>query len=458
MALTGVRAGARVRGLVAGAGLALGAVALAGPGQAGEPGPPEEPTGPGDGVVVAAASPALVDRAVAAGISLPSTPSWDVSVVDVDLDGDEDFSMSLHMRNAGELRRNDGGTFTRAAAGVLMPRPSPEGGLVDRHACTWADFDRNGLPDAYCSAGRYASNRYKTAAIDNELFLQGPLASFRETAASAGVGEPCTRGRHVAALDVNGDGWQDLFLGAQNPRNDADDPCDDQPGAPANERSKVFVNRGASGGTWLGFRVGTEWGVGQANSGNRLALPWDFNRDGRVDLLTSSFADRTPYLYRNTGTSFVEVARSGTVRLPAFNGAALADLTGDGVLDLLLADGSGFGYRAGTATGVSSTTVRIGTVPQGTPWRLAAGDVDGDGDLDVYGLVASSTGSGNPADFVYVRTATGWDRHEVPAAGGDANDVAAVHVGARAQFVVLNGGNDESESAGPVQLIAWAGP
>ena len=111
-------------------------------------------------VAVEAASPRLVDRAAEAGINQPVTPSWDVTTVDYDNDGDTDFSMSLHWTNPGELRRNNGdGTFTRiagsgAAAGIIMPRPNELGGLVDRHACTWADFDRNGLPDAYCSAGR----------------------------------------------------------------------------------------------------------------------------------------------------------------------------------------------------------------------------------------------------------------------------------------------------------------
>ena len=187
-------------------------------------------------------------------------------------------------------------------------------------------------------------------------------------------------------------------------------------------------------------------------------MPWDYNHDDRVDLLTATFANRAGYLYRNTGTGFVEVARSGTVRLPLFNGASLADLTGDGLLDLVYADNSGFAYRAGTATGISATTVRIGTVPSGVGWGAAVGDVNGDGRPDVYGLVASANNSGNPADFVFVNTPGSWQRHEVPGAGGDANDVIPVVVAGRAQFVVLNGGNDEKATPGPVQLIAWATP
>lgn len=414
----------------------------------------------------AAASPNLVNRAAAAGIAWPSTPSWDVVAVDYDNDGDTDFSMSLHMKNAGELRRNNGdGTFTRVAATsspatTIMPRPTEQGGLVDRHGCAWADFDRNGLQDLYCAAGRYQSNRYKTEGINNELFLQGPVGTFREAATASGVAEPCTRGRHPAPLDVNGDGWLDLFLGAQKERSDAGDPCNREAGYPYNEQSKVFINRGAgSGGAWLGFRFGTEWNVSQDNAGNRVALPWDYNRDGRVDLLGATFPNKPSFLFRNTGTGFVEMARSGQVALPLFNGAALADLTGDGILDLVFADNAGFGYRAGSATGISTTTVRIGTVASnGDGWTVATGDINGDGRLDVYGQVAASGATGNPDDVVYVRQANGsWQAHVVPSAGGDANDVAAVTVDGRAQFLVLNGGNDEATTPGPVQLIAWIG-
>jgi hypothetical protein len=406
--------------------------------------------------VAALVSPRLTNRAAAAGINLPSTPSWDVQTVDYDNDGDQDFSVSLHMKNAGQLLSSNGvsGTFTRVAS-TVMPRPNPQGGLVDRHACAWADFDHNERQDMYCSAGRYASNRYKTEAINNELWMQGSDGTFSDVATARGVGEPCTRGRHVVALDLNNDGWQDLFVGAQKERSDRDDQCNREPTYPYIEQSKVYINRGAgAGGAWLGFRAAQEWNVSQANVGNRLALSWDYNHDGRVDLLSMTFASRAAYVYRNTGTGFVQVT-AASVGLPAFNAATLADLTGDGRLDFVFADNAGVGYRAGTATGVSTTTVRIGMVPTGIGWGVAVGDINGDGQLDVYGQVASSTATGNPADFVYVRQGASWQAHEVPAAAGDANDVGAVQVNGRAQFVVLNGGNDESESAGPVQLIAW---
>lgn len=384
--------------------------------------------------------------------------------MDYDNDGKMDFSISLHMKNAGQLRRNTGnGTFDRVAFSVdpartIMPRPNEHGGVVDRHACAWADFDRNGLPDAYCTAGRYASNRYKTEAINNELWRQTAVGTFTDTATASGVGEPCSRGRHPAALDVNNDGWPDLFVGVQLERPDGSDICNREPDYPYNERSKVFVNLGLnSAGAWRGFRYGTEWDVSQANAGVRLAIPWDYNRDGRVDLLAGTFPGKPAFLYRNTGAAFVEVARAGTVRLPLFNGATVADLTGDRIPDLVYADDSGFAYRAGTATGVSTTTVRLGAVPSGAIGRsVAVGDINGDGGMDIYGLVASATPSANPDDYVYVTTVTGGRQaHSVPPASGDANDVAALTVSGRAQFLVLNGGNDESENPGPVQLIAW---
>ena len=54
-------------------------------------------------VVAAAASPELVNRAVAAGINYPSTISWDVCVADWNNDGKQDMHISTHFGLSGAL-------------------------------------------------------------------------------------------------------------------------------------------------------------------------------------------------------------------------------------------------------------------------------------------------------------------------------------------------------------------
>ena len=423
---------------------------------------------------VSAASPNLVNRATEAGVSLGSTPSWDVCVSDFNGDGNTDFHASLHMKNPGALfRNNNDGTFTRTAVSMpdplnnISPRPTPgfaSNSFVDRHACAWADVDGNGLQDMYSAAGRWASNKYKDASIDNELWLQTSPGVFKDFATVSGVGEPCTRGRHVVFADYSLDGRPDLFLGAQLERSDSGDRCNTETGPngyPYNEQSKVFVNRGDdANGNWLGFRTAPEFNVSVASVGNRIALNWDENRDGRPDLLAQTFFNKVPLLYRHTGSGFQEVSKLATVKLPVMNGAKVGDITGDGIDDLVFADSSGFAYRRGTATGISLTTVRLGSnvASNADGWSVALGDANGDGKVDVYGLTnAATAGAANPDDILYVANATGtaFTPHVVPSATGDANDVETVTVNGLAQFVVVNGGNGEKETPGPVQLIAW---
>ncbi len=420
-------------------------------------------------ITAQSASPNVVDDAAAAGIILGTTPSWDVCLGDFNVDGVMDFHASLHMKNAGALYRNNGdGTFTRTAAApanpftIISPRPSPQGGLVDRHACAWADVDGNGLPDMYGSAGRYASNRVKGESINNELFLQTSPGVFTDVATSAGVGEPCSRGRHVLFEDFSRDGLPDLFVGAQKERRDAADPCNNATDYPYNEQSKVFINRGDdASGAWLGFRRAPEYNVSQDNIGVRLALSWDENRDGLPDLFTIPFGNKPAFLHRHTGSGLREVARAGVVRLPLMNGAKIGDLTGDGLPDLVFADNNGFGYRLGTPTGIGTGSTRLGSVSLSADgWSVALGDANGDGLMDVYGLVAGAAGSSNPDDVLFIKdpTGAGYTAHAVPPAGGDGNDVEAVRVGDRDLFVVVNGGNDEKTSPGQVQLIEWREP
>ena len=434
-----------------------------------------------------AASPELVDQAVAAGIiytgsPLASTPSWDATVVDYDNDGDDDFHMSLHMKNEGMLFRNNGGStasFTRVAyvpgnvAQTLTPRVNQTARYIDRHACAWGDPNQDGKPDIACTAGRYASNRVKDQYIDNELFLQGGVAlpkgtgtaagTFTDVSVSAGVNEPCSRGRFTTFLDANGDGWQDLFVGVQKERS-ISDSCNSAANYPTNERSKLFINRGAAAnGTWAGYRFDAAWNtIGgapnfQDNSGNRCAIPWDYNHDGRTDLLTCTFPDRQPFLYRNDGTRFTEVAQTAPLALARLNSVTVADINGDGLEDYLFSNNTGFFYRLGTATGLSSTTVRLGAaLPSGAMgWNMAVGDINGDGRMDVYGQAGSLSESGNPDDRVFVNTGgMTFATYIAPSAGGRADDVVAVRVGSRAGFVVLNG-KLENPVPGPVQFIMW---
>ena len=411
-----------------------------------------------------AASLNLVDRASVAGITLASTPSWDGCVGDVDSDGDTDINLSLHMKNAGELRvQNNDGTFPRLAYQVVSPRPTPgytSKSFVDRHACAMADWNGDDLTDIYNSAGRYASNRVKGEDINNELFLQTAPGVFQDFATQYGVGEPCQRGRHVLATDWNNDGLPDLFIGAQVERADSGDACNSMAGYPYIEQPHVYINLGdpENDGTWNGFRQAPEFNVSAKNTGVRMALEWDYNHDGNADLLSLTFPNKKPMLLRNTGSGFVNATTSSGLNLPYMNGAKVGDITGDGIDDLVYGDNAGFKYRAGTATGLSTTVRTLGTVASnGDGWTVALGDANGDGKLDVYGQVGSASGyTGNPDDILFVANASGgYQQHVVPSATGDANDVEAVMVNGLAQFVVLNGGNDEAETPGPIQLIAF---
>jgi len=418
-------------------------------------------------VAAAAASPELVNRAVAAGINYSSTISWDVCVADWNNDGKQDMHISTHFGLSGALYyQNDAGNFTKMPANLVSPNLTPGYGnkaWVDRHACDWADVDGNGLLDLYSSAGRWSSNHYKDEGINNELFMQTAPGVFKDMATQAGVGEPCTRGRYNSFADFNGDGRPDLFIGAQKERAVSDPSCDNLSTHPYNEQSKIYINRGDdANGNWLGFRTAPEYNVSTPSVGCRGSLAWDYNRDGRVDLLGLFFVNDKPVLYRNNGGSFTEVVRSGVVKLPAMTGATVADLNGDGIQDLVYADNNGFAYVRGTATGVNVTPIRIGpNIPtSGDGWMTAVGDINGDGRQDVYGqITAAGTTTGNPDDIVYVAQANGtFTPYTVPSAAGDANDVGAITVNGSAQFVVLNGGDGDKDSPGPIQLIAWAGP
>jgi hypothetical protein len=400
------------------------------------------------GLPPAAAAPTLADRASQAGVYV-STQTWASTPVDYNMDGREDVWVGFHQWG-GRLFRNEGnGTYTRVALNA-WPRTNSQGAVPDRHDCAFADVDRNGLPDAYCTTGRNQSNYVKGSARDNELWLQTSVGNFTEVGTQWGVGDDCGRGRFAVFFDANGDGWPDLFFGNETPRN-VSDPCDNAANGYPNEESKLLLNTGGTGLVYAPsfYRFG-------AGPGQRCAVTLDYNRDGRTDLLACRLRSNTPRLYRNNaGTSFTEVGAAAHLTTNVVD-AVTGDLNKDGWTDLFFAAGNGCSYRLNT-NGVFGPLVTVKALPSGQARSVAVGDADGDGDLDVY-CMARADGS-NPNDFVMLNNGTGWTSLTVPAAPGDGDEVNPLFpFGATgpAQFLVLNGGNSSEaggSGGGPVQLI-----
>src|SRR5688572_12175039 len=114
----------------------------------------------------------------------------------------------------------------------------------------------------------------------------------------------------------------------------------------------------------------------------------DVDGDGKIDLFFCGL-DNANVLYRNLGGSrFDEVTRkSPTVACEGWDctGAALADVDGDGDLDLLVnALGRGTHLFVNDGKGVFTRKADSGLVASSGSTSMALADIEGDGDLDLY--------------------------------------------------------------------------
>ncbi|MFO0844111.1 MAG: CRTAC1 family protein [Gemmataceae bacterium] len=276
-------------------------------------------------------------------------------------------------------------------AGYRLPQVIGSGGA-------FLDVDNDGRLDVYLvqNAGPKSQSR-------NKLFRQKADGRFEDVSATSGL-DIAGYGMGVAVGDIDNDGWVDVYVSQYG-------------------GGRLFRNRGAADGRWLGFEEVTRAaGVEQPRWGTSCSF-FDYDRDGWLDLVVVNYVDYDPShgcssaggkpdychpmlfpgtslrLFRNLGRDaagrwrgFEDVTVRAGVTAPGPGlGVLCADLDGDGWPDILVANDAKPNHlwlNQKNGTFVEDALVRglaisgVGR-PQGN-MGIAYGDADGDGLADVF--------------------------------------------------------------------------
>ena len=278
------------------------------------------------------------------------------------------------------LRNNGDGTFTDVTSRV---------GLGSRHptqTAVWSDFDLDGWLDLFVGNETRGERDHPA-----ELFMSNGDGTFREVADVAGVAAVGFI-KGVDAGDVDNDGRPDLYVSRLGQPN------------------LLFHNDGTDAAGVLRFtEISAEAGVREPLESFPTWF-WDFDNDGWLDLFVAGYQMQPgalaaellgldvpatlPRLYRNDGDgTFTDVTvDAGLDRFMYAMGSNFGDLDNDGWLDMLVGTGDpdysalmpNRAFRNDGVGGFQEVTVSggFGNVQKGH--AVAFGDVNGNGDQDIY--------------------------------------------------------------------------
>ena len=285
------------------------------------------------------------------------------------------------------LLHNQGdGTFADVteAAGLLTLHPT--------QTAAWADFDNDGWLDLFVGNESSAQEQHPC-----ELFRNQGDGTFANVAAEVGLDvEGFVKG--VAWGDIDNDRRPDLYISRLGQPN------------------LLFHNDGPDAdGRWRFSDITARAGVSQPT----FSFPvwfWDYDNDGFLDLFVSGYkadagdvaADylglphkgEPPRLYRNQGDgTFVDMARqTHSDKVLYTMGCNFGDLDNDGWLDFYAGTGDPdyrslmpnrmFRNAAGQRFEDVTTSGGFGHLQKGH--GVAFGDIDNDGDQDIYAVVGGA--------------------------------------------------------------------
>jgi hypothetical protein len=318
------------------------------------------------------------------GLSGPVTvatgvgPDFVLALACGDVDGDGDVDVVVGTSSSNVLLRNDGRGLLTAAPGAL-----PTAGRETR-AIALADVDGDG--DLDLIEGNAGSS--PQFAQQNRLLLNDGSGLFTDATATAlPARADFTFG--IAVADVDGDGDLDLLFANWSVA---------VPTSPR-QPNRLLLNDGRG--------VFTDAPPGRLpldDDPTAAAAFGDLDGDGDVDLVTANMGAPNR-LYRNDGSGrFTEDPRALPRQFLPSRGLALGDYDADGDLDLVFANEdalNGVFRNDGPAVGFVDLSSSAWDGFRDTTAAIALADMDGDGDLDV--LVGNRAGEADRLLFCLSR-------------------------------------------------------
>lgn len=257
------------------------------------------------------------------------------AVGDYNNDGHPDLYVACYGRNTLFRNRGDG-TFEDVTeqAGVAL------GGFSS--GAVWFDYDGDGFLDLFVI--RYSQwtveknvacmapngqldichpSTYPPAT--NALFHNNGDGTFTEVTHAAGLDRDMRRSLGVVAADFHGDGRLDLFVA-----NDG-------------QANSLYRNLGNGKFQEVAMQENVAFGVDGRMQANMGIAVGDYDEDGDLDLVVTTFSDEPCTLYRNDGGYFTDCSAEsgiGPTTLPFLKfGAGFFDARNQGRLDLFVANG-----------------------------------------------------------------------------------------------------------------------